>query len=97
MQISKEQFNRLPERLQKHFAHGNINPCVKPTALMRYLCRLITPPGGSIIDPFIGSGTTCVAAIQEGFQCVGIDDDKSSCNIANARIKAEQQQLKLNL
>jgi site-specific DNA-methyltransferase (adenine-specific) len=47
--------------------NGSKHPTVKPLALMRYLCRLVTPPGGKILDPFVGSGTTGQAALQEGF------------------------------
>jgi site-specific DNA-methyltransferase (adenine-specific) len=52
---------------------GSAHPTVKPLALMRYLCRLITPPGGIVLDPFAGSGTTLQAAVQEGFQAIGIE------------------------
>src|SRR5690606_10534081 len=45
----------------------NNHPTVKPIKLMRYLCRLVTPPGGTVLDPFAGSGTTLLAAVQEGF------------------------------
>jgi len=69
----------LPEGLE------NNHPTVKPLALMRYLCRLITPPGGLILDVFCGSGTTLVAGLQEGFRVIGIDDDASSCEIARYR------------
>ena len=51
----------------------NTHPTVKPTALMRYLCRLVTPPGGVILDPFAGSGTTGRAAIEEGFNSTLIE------------------------
>jgi site-specific DNA-methyltransferase (adenine-specific) len=64
----------------------NSHPTVKPTALMRYLCRLITPPGGTILDPFVGSGSTLKAAILEGFSGIGIDSDPESIAIAHARI-----------
>jgi hypothetical protein len=47
--------------------NGSKHPTVKPIALMRYLCRLVTPPGGKVLDPFAGSGTTGQAAIEEGF------------------------------
>lgn len=52
---------------------GSEHPTVKPIALMRYLCRLITPPGGIVLDPFAGSGSTLQAAVQEGFQAIGIE------------------------
>lgn len=66
----------------------NTHPTVKPTDLMRYLCRLITPPGGLILDPFMGSGSTGKAAILEGFRFVGIEIDRESHAIAQARINA---------
>jgi site-specific DNA-methyltransferase (adenine-specific) len=63
----------------------NTHPTVKPVALCRYLCRLVTPPGGTVLDPFMGSGTTGVAALQEGFGFIGIDDDSEFVAIARAR------------
>jgi site-specific DNA-methyltransferase (adenine-specific) len=66
---------------------GNHHPTVKPTALMRYLCRLVTPPGGIVLDPFCGSGSTGKAAILEGFDFVGIELDADYASIAEARIK----------
>ena len=68
---------------------GNDWPTVKPIALMRYLCRLVTPPGGIIVDPFMGSGSTGIAAIREGFMFVGIDDDEHACEIATKRLSQE--------
>jgi site-specific DNA-methyltransferase (adenine-specific) len=64
----------------------NIHPTVKPTDLMRYLCRLVTPPGGLILDPFTGSGSTGKAAILEGFRFVGIEMNPEYRDIAEARI-----------
>ncbi len=64
----------------------NHHPTVKPTELMRYLCRLITPPGGTILDPFTGSGSTGKAAILEGFNFIGIELDPDYIKIAEARI-----------
>jgi site-specific DNA-methyltransferase (adenine-specific) len=52
---------------------------------MRYLCRLVTPPGGLILDPFMGSGTTLIAAEQEGFRAVGIELNEEYCEIARRR------------
>ena len=66
----------------------NIHPTVKPNALMRYLCRLVTPPGGIVLDPFMGSGSTGVAAIQEGFRFAGVDVEAQYFKIAEARIRA---------
>jgi site-specific DNA-methyltransferase (adenine-specific) len=54
---------------------GSLHPTVKPLNLMRYLCRLVTPPGGLILDPFMGSGSTAVAAVQEGFHIIGFEID----------------------
>lgn len=63
----------------------NDHPTVKSLSLMRYLCRLITPPNGVILDPFCGSGSTGIAAKMEGFGCIMIDSDEHSCDIAKAR------------
>jgi hypothetical protein len=68
---------------------GNTHPTVKPLALMRWLVRLITPPGGTVLDPFAGSGTTAVAAIREGFGFVGAESDPAYHAIAERRIAAE--------
>jgi site-specific DNA-methyltransferase (adenine-specific) len=65
---------------------GNIHPTVKPLALMRYLVRLVTRKGGIVLDPFMGSGTTGVAAIQEGMNFVGIEKDPHYYEIASERI-----------
>jgi site-specific DNA-methyltransferase (adenine-specific) len=54
---------------------------------MRYLCRLVTPPGGVVLDPFMGSGSTGKAAILEGFSFVGIERESEYLEIARARIE----------
>ena len=64
----------------------NNHPTVKPNDLMRYLCRLVTPTGGIILDPFMGSGSTGKAAALEGFDFIGIDLDINYCKISEARI-----------
>ena len=64
----------------------NHHPTVKPTALMRYLCRLVTPPGGTVLDPFCGSGSTGKAAIIEGFRFIGIEREAEYVEIAKARV-----------
>jgi site-specific DNA-methyltransferase (adenine-specific) len=66
---------------------GNNHPTVKPTDLMRYLCRLVTPPGGIVLDPFMGSGSTGKAAMLEGFRFVGIERDFEYHAIAERRIR----------
>jgi len=63
----------------------NHHPTVKPTDLMRYLCRLVTPPSGLILDPFAGSGSTGKAAALEGFQFIGIEKDAEFAEIAQKR------------
>jgi site-specific DNA-methyltransferase (adenine-specific) len=65
---------------------GNTHPTVKPTDLMRYLCRLATPPGGVVLDPFMGSGSTGKAAMLEGFEFIGIEREPSYHAIAEQRI-----------
>lgn len=62
--------------------------CVKPTELMRYLCRLVTPPGGTVLDPFMGSGSTGKAAAMECFCFIGIEREEDYVNIARRRIAA---------
>lgn len=66
----------------------NNHPTVKPISLMRYLCRLVTPKDGLILDPFIGSGTTGIAAKMEGFKYIGIEKEEEYCRIAVARINS---------
>ncbi|MBB3980138.1 DNA modification methylase [Rhizobium azooxidifex] len=67
---------------------ANTHPTVKPTSLMQWLCRLITPPGGVILDPFMGSGSTGKAAVLEGFQFVGCEREDEYMPVARARIAA---------
>ena len=67
---------------------ANIHPTVKPIKLMKYLCRLITPKGGTILDPFMGSGSTGMAAKEENFDFVGIEKEEEYFNIASARIES---------
>lgn len=69
--------------------NGNHHPTVKPTDLMAYLCRLVTPPGGLVLDPFTGSGSTGKAAVLEGFEFIGIEREAEYVAIAEARIAAQ--------
>jgi len=76
----------------------NHHPTVKPTSLMRYLCRLVTPRDGVVLDPFMGSGSTGKAAILEGFRFIGIDLEPEYVEIARARCEwamAQPRQLVL--
>jgi site-specific DNA-methyltransferase (adenine-specific) len=70
---------------------GNVHPTVKPTELMRYLCRLVTPPGGVVLDPFMGSGSTGKAAALEGFKFIGIEREAEYLEIARGRIELPAQ------
>jgi site-specific DNA-methyltransferase (adenine-specific) len=79
----------IPERANRPFNPSkNNHPTVKPTALMRYLCRLVTPPKGIVLDPFMGSGSTGKAAELEGFNFIGIEREESYMEIAKARINS---------
>ena len=66
---------------------NNTHPTVKPQELMKYLCRLVTPKGGVVLDPFMGSGSTGMAAKDEGFDFIGIEKEQEYFEIASARIK----------
>lgn len=66
----------------------NVHPTVKPLALMRYLVRLVTPPGGMVLDPFLGSGTTALAALAEDLRVVGVDAHAPYLRTARRRIEA---------
>jgi len=76
------------DRPTNHPLRKNTHPTVKPTALMQYLCRLITPTGGVVLDPYMGSGSTGKAAVREGFSFVGCELDEDYYKIATARIEA---------
>ncbi len=73
----------------------NVHPTVKPVELMKYLVRLVTPKNGLVLDPFMGSGSTGMAAREEDFQFIGIEKDEEYYEIAKARIKNVKPQLKL--
>jgi len=70
---------------------GNVHPTVKPLALMRYLCRLVTPPDGIVLDQFAGSGSTLIAAEMEGFRWMGIEKMPEYVKIAEARIASARK------
>ena len=69
---------------------GVTHPTVKPLDLMAYLCRLVTPPGGTVLDPFMGSGTTIKAALSEGFNAIGIERDPAYFAMAEHRMNGAQ-------
>ena len=68
---------------------NNNHPTVKPIELMKYLCRLVTPKGGTVLDPFMGSGSTGMAAKDEGFDFIGIEKEEEYFEISNSRIKSQ--------
>lgn len=72
---------------------GNHHPTVKPTDLMAYLCRLVTPPGGTVLDPFMGSGSTGKACAREGLRFVGVEQTPDYVEIARARIEYELERV----
>ena len=71
---------------------ANHHPTVKPTDLMRYLCRLVTHTGGVVLDPFCGSGSTGKAAMLEGFHFIGIDREEAYCEVAAKRIQSAERE-----
>lgn len=76
----------VPSLFAQDGPERNTHPTVKPIALMRWLIRLVTPQGGLVLDPFLGSGTTGIAAALEGFDFVGVERDPGYMRIAQARI-----------
>ena len=72
---------------ERNNADKNTHPTVKPVELMKYLCRLVTPKGGTVLDPFMGSGSTGMAAKDEGFDFIGIEKEKEYFDICQSRIK----------
>ena len=75
----------------------NHHPTVKPVKLMEYLIKLITPPNGIVLDPFMGSGSTGIAARSLGFRFVGIEKEKEYCEIAEKRISHIQGEKQLSI
>jgi len=87
-----------PGKPTNHPIRENFHPTVKPLALMRWLVRLVTPPGGTVLEPFAGSGTTLVACHMEGFNAIGIEMTDEYLPIIEGRLawareQTEQQQL----
>ena len=91
---NKKGFRRRQPGLLQGLGHGktaksrfNYHPTVKPIALMQRLIRLITPAGGAVLDPFMGSGTTGCAAMLEGTSFIGIEREREFFRIGDARIR----------
>jgi site-specific DNA-methyltransferase (adenine-specific) len=87
-------FFYCPKASKKDRDEGNIHPTVKPTDLMKYLIRLVTPKDGIVLDPFMGSGSTGKAAMQEGMWFVGIEREREYYEIAKQRIEYEADKRK---
>lgn len=83
---SAARFFYVPKANRKDRDDGNSHPTVKPTDLMAYLCRLVTPPEGIVLDPFMGSGSTGKAAVREGFSFIGIEREEEYYAICESRI-----------
>lgn len=79
---------KAPKR-ERPKVDGVSHPTVKPVALMRWLVRLVTPPGGTVLDPFAGSGTTLQAASEEGFASIGVERDGDYLKLINSRLGFE--------
>jgi site-specific DNA-methyltransferase (adenine-specific) len=85
---SAARFFYCPKVSKSERGEDNTHPTVKPQELMKYLCRLVTPKGGTVLDPFMGSGSTGMAAKDEGFEFIGIEKEKEYFKIAESRINA---------
>jgi hypothetical protein len=83
---SAARFFYCPKTSAAERGTGNNHPTVKPIDLMRYLCRMVTPPGGVALDPFAGSGSTLLAARREGFRAIGIELSEEYCGIIRSRL-----------
>ena len=90
---SVARFKYCAKANKKDREEGNTHPTVKPTALMTYLVRLITPPGGVVLDPFMGSGSTGKAAVREGFDFIGIEREEEYVAIASKRLQVIQRSI----
>ena len=86
--------HNAPEKTK--YQHLEFHPTQKPEKLISYLVRLVTPPKGTVLDPFMGTGATLVAAEREGFNSVGIDSSFEYCRIAEQRLKNEAEQLRID-
>jgi DNA modification methylase len=90
---SAARFFYCPKVSKSERGVNNNHPTVKPIKLMEYLCRLVTPKGGIVLDPFMGSGTTIMAAKNGGFKYIGIEKEKEYFEIANSRIDNQPKNL----
>jgi DNA modification methylase len=92
MIISKEQYDKLPEKYKIYFEKfRNTHPTVKSIKLCEYLVKLITPPNGTVLDCFMGSGTTGIACANLNVNFIGIEKEKEYFEIAKARIEEAEK------
>ncbi len=90
MDTTKSYVSFYPDGTPRPMNKGkNNHPTVKAQALMKYLIKMITPPGGIVLDMFAGSGSTCVAADDLGFRYIGIEQELENCKIAEQRLKGK--------
>jgi site-specific DNA-methyltransferase (adenine-specific) len=82
-------------KYQKRNPQKNNHPTVKPINLLTYLVRMVTPPNGVVLDAYMGSGSTGIAALLEGFKFIGMEMDDDYFNIAEARINNYEEYRKL--
>ncbi len=82
---------KAPKKERPKLPDGTAWPTVKPIALMKWLVKLVTPPGGTCLDPFAGTGTTAQACIAEDFNCILIDNDKDALNLIRKRMTRDVQ------
>jgi site-specific DNA-methyltransferase (adenine-specific) len=94
--MDKEHYERTSPGMERFKTEpkSNFHPTVKPTDLMAYLVRLVTPKGGVVLDPFMGSGSTGKACVREGMNFIGIEREEEYMEIAKSRIEAEQKKNK---
>ena len=95
--IAKYGYDDACDRMKKKCSNHNHHPTVKPIDLMAYLCRLVTRKGGTVLEPFSGSGTTAIACIREGFRYIAIERESDYCEIAARRISKELEQTRIEL
>jgi DNA modification methylase len=94
--MDKEHYERTSPGMERFKTEpkSNYHPTVKPTDLMAYLIRLVTPKGGVVLDPFMGSGSTGKAAVREGMNFIGIEREEEYMEIAKSRIEHEESKNK---
>jgi DNA modification methylase len=91
--IAKYGLEEAKKKLAENSTNKNTHPTIKPTSLMQYLVRLVTPVGGTVLDPFAGSFSTGKACVLEGFEFIGIELDPEYCKIGEARMKHAQDEV----